>query len=288
MPQILAFANQKGGVGKTTLAVHMAILAHQMGLQTLLVDLDQQGSSTFLATGKGKRHETLEDTVLDLWDDHSRAPLQRSTVFGFDLLQSSYGLDRVDRDVHAAIHALKKLRLLDNGQGLYDVVVIDCPPAPNVRQMAPLMVANTHVIPVTPDALGTQGLSSMVELSLGDVRAVNPDLKIRILINRLKANSAKNRSIADDIRHTLPEYVTPHLLYEREDVRSALRIGKPYWEACRDAGQKDAWYQTFYGLLDVPPDAETGTEESISLADDVDVDAILEAQESHRGEEVES
>lgn len=286
--QIIAFANQKGGVGKTTLAVHMACLAHQLGLKTLLVDLDQQGSATYLATGDGNRHKTLDDTALDLWDNTKRAPLFRSPVFGFDLLQASYGLDRVDNNPSAAVLALRKLRILDSGEGLYDIAIIDCPPAPNVRQTASILVADAHVIPVTPDALGTQGLSSMVDLSLNELRGLNPNLKIRILINRLKANSPNNRAIAANIRNTLPEFTIPLSLFEREDVRSALRSGKPYWEYSRDKEQKKIWYDVFYGLLgDVPAvAAEEETEIEPPETED-EVDAIREEQEAQRGATVE-
>jgi len=280
MTQVITFANQKGGVGKTTLAVHMAILAHSLGLKTLLVDLDQQGSATFLVSGNGDLHKTLEGTALDLWDDTKRVPLQESAIFGFDFLQSSFGLDQVDQDIHRAVDVLGKLRRVDSGQGLYDVVVIDCPPAPNVRQLAPMMVANTQVIPITPDALGTQGLASMVDLCLEDVAEINPEMSVRVLINRLKANSPKNRAIAQEVQEGLPDITVPQILYEREDVRSALRAGKPYWAVCRDAEQRNAWYRVFYDLLQVKPE-NAGTE--IEEPEGVDVDAILAKQEERRG-----
>lgn len=279
MAKIYAFANQKGGVGKTTLSVHLAILAHQLGFNTLLVDLDQQGSATFLVTGDGNRHHTLEGTVLDIWDPLKRAPLQESPIFGFDFLQASIGLDRVDRDFNAALAALKRLHLLESGSGPYDVVVIDCPPAPNTRQLAPLFVANVHALPVTPDALGTQGLKSMVSLSLGEVLPINEDLKVRILINRLKANSTKNKAIADNILKSLPEFTFPYILFDREDVRSALRIGKPYWEVCRDQAQKTAWYQLFLALLESTPIPDIGTE----VPEPENADTILDTQFSARG-----
>ncbi|MGK9453110.1 ParA family protein [Acidithiobacillus caldus] len=279
MAQIYAFANQKGGVGKTTLSVHLAILAHQLGFNTLLVDLDQQGSATFLVTGDGGRHHTIEGTVLDIWDPLKRAPLQESPIFGFDFLQASIGLDRVDRDFNAALAALKRLHLLESGSGPYDVVVIDCPPAPNTRQLAPIFVANVHALPVTPDALGTQGLKSMVSLSLGDVLPINEDLKVRILINRLKANSTKNKAIADNILKSLPEFTFPYILYDREDVRSALRIGKPYWEVCRDQAQKTAWYQLFRALLESTPIPDIGTE----VPEPENADTILDTQSTARG-----
>lgn len=73
----------------------------------------------------------------------------------------------------------------------------------------------------------------------------------------------------------------PHQLYEREDVRKGLRLGKPYWEACRDEGQKNAWYQTFDSLLhDVPGDEESTDGREVSEPDNAE--EILEAQRGGR------
>ncbi|UTV80035.1 ParA family protein [Acidithiobacillus sp. YTS05] len=253
-PKFFVFANQKGGVGKTTLAAHMAIHAHQMGYRVLLVDLDQQGSATYLCTGDGEYHQTDENTALDLWYPDRQIPIQQSPVYGFDFLQASSALDVVDDDLEAAILALRRLETLETDQGRYHLVVIDCPPAPGVRQVAPLMVADKHIVPVTPDALGTQGLLSIIQTNLESILPVNPQLEFRVLINRLKANSAKNHATAKELVEKIPEWIIPHLLFDREDVRTALRLGKPYWELCRDDGQKDAWYQAFDFLLANVPD----------------------------------
>jgi len=272
--KLFVFANQKGGVGKTTLAVHMAIHAHRMGFHTLLVDLDQQGSATFLLTGDPNYHQTVERTALDLWYPDREIPIQQSPVFGFDFLQASQGLDAVDgfnSELQEGIQALRRLETLD-----YHLVVVDCPPAPGVRQIAPMFVADKIVVAVTPDALGTQGLVSMVQVIAEQVRPVRPDLELRILTNRLKANSARNIRIAEEIANGFPDLAIPQVLYEREDVRTGLITGKPYWEVCRDEAQKDAWYQVFDRLLrGVPNDEDDG---GIEVDEPENAQAILDAQ----------
>lgn len=281
-PKIFAFANQKGGVGKTTLAVHMAIHAHTMGYRVLFVDLDQQGSATFLLTGDGDRHQTEEGTVLDLWYPDRKIPVQISPVFGFDFLQASAALDVVDDEMDTAILALRRLENLDSGQGNYHLVVIDCPPAPNVRQIAPLMVADLHVIPVTPDALGTQGLVSLVQTNLHQIRPANPKLQLKVLINRLKANSPKNHAVAKELVEHFPDWILPQQLFEREDVRTGLRRGLPYWEVCRDTAQQDAWYQAFDGLLAGVPDDDDDPDLR-EIPEPEDAEEILAQQEQAEG-----
>ncbi|MBU2837403.1 ParA family protein [Acidithiobacillus thiooxidans] len=275
---IYAFANQKGGVGKTTLSMHMAVAAMQRNCQTLLVDLDQQGSSTYLYTGDAKYHRSAAmvsgevRSALDLWTPAREIqPLTESARgFTFDFLPAHAGLDRVDDDLDAGVQALQRLRSLD-----YDVIILDCPPAPSVRQLAPLIVADVHVIPVTPDALGTQGISQALQLFQKQIRMRNPHLELQILINRLKANSRTNRIIADALAERLGKRVLPYVLYEREDVRKGLNEGKAYWQICKDS-QREEWEGAFESLLE----GVASTEDLVDAAEElVEVAKTEEAAE---------
>lgn len=252
--EIFAFANQKGGVGKSTLAVHLAIRAQQTGCHTLLVDLDQQGSATYLCTGNVRRHQEPGPSALDLWFPHRDiSPIE--SRYGFDLLPASVGLDKIDDDFDKATAALNRLRKETD----YNVVVMDCPPAVGVRQLAPFAVANTHVIPITPDTLGTQGIAQTLQLHVAKIVKMNPRLKLQILINRLKANSPTNKAIATELEKKLGDNMLPYRLFEREDVRRALGEKKPYWDVCKDT-QADEWRGAFDSLLDGVPGIEDGPE----------------------------
>lgn len=244
--RIYAFANQKGGVGKTTLAVHLAILGQQAGFETLLVDLDQQGSATYLATGDPHRQLQVQDgTALDLWKPEAELVVEESPIFGFDLLQATAALDRVDDDLGAGLTAISSLR---ERASQYDLVVLDCPPAPGVRQIAALLAADVHVVPVTPDRLGTQGIAAALQLHQNKIAQRNPNLLFQIVVNRLKANSSTNKAIADGLRERLGDAVCPEYLFEREDVKRGLNNGKPYWQMTRDS-QSDTWHGLFQRLL---------------------------------------
>lgn len=245
--RIYAFANQKGGVGKTTLSLHMAMFCQSVGFKTLFVDLDQQGTATFSLTNKPQFHHKLAGTSLDLWNPTAELAVETSEILqGVDFLSASAGLDRVDDDMNAGVAAIKSLR---TRLPEYDVVVIDCPPAPGPRQLAPLLNADVHVVPVTPDKYGTQGVSTTLQVHKAKISQVNPGLRLQIVVNKLKANSQSNKEVARILQERLGPLVCPEWLYEREDVKRALNIGKPYWEVCKDE-QADVWHDLFDRLAD--------------------------------------
>lgn len=223
MTGIIALANQKGGVGKTTLAVLVAARAAEQGHRTLLVDLDQQGSATMLSLADIRAHRTEENTVLDLWHaDRTITPL-RSDAFGFDVLKASHRLDAVDDELKVGVEALLRLKRLE-----YDVIIIDSPPAPGVRQLAPLLVSALQLAPMTPDLLGTQGLTNMLAV-YKQIAECNKALLFRAVINLRKRAATSQEAIITQLRGGLGERLLPFELIEREQVCHALQDGKMVW-----------------------------------------------------------
>ncbi len=255
MTNFIAVANQKGGVGKTSIAAHLACLSHETGKNTLLVDLDQQGSATLLCSGDGNRHRTRTGTVLDLWDEDTQKLNIQESLFGFDYLQASEELDAVDDDLEAARKALMKLD--DYG---YDTIVIDCPPAPGVRQIAPLLIADRQVVPITADALGTQGLVGVLMQHQRQILPHNAGLDLRIIVNLHKATSATQKAVIDQLREHLGGKLLEPVLTDREAVKHALRAGKPVWAVTKEPFG-EAWRAACEELLSFTEDDGTETEE---------------------------
>ena len=255
MTNFIAVANQKGGVGKTSIAAHLACLSHETGKNTLLVDLDQQGSATLLCSGDGNRHRTRTGTVLDLWDDEVEKLNIQESLFGFDYLQGAEELDAVDDDLDAARKALMKLA--DYG---YDTIIVDCPPAPGVRQIAPLLIADRQVVPITADALGTQGLVGVLMQHQKQIIPHNAGLDLRILVNLHKATSATQKAVIDQLREHLGGKLLEPVLTDREAVKHALRAGKPVWAVTKEPFG-ETWRTACEELLSFTEDDGTETEE---------------------------
>lgn len=234
----IVIGNQKGGVGKTTLALNIAGLAVEQGKKTLLVDLDTQGSTTYAVLNEITTTDESAQAV-SLWDcDQVIKPIV-SKEWKFDLLAASKNLAAVDNlSLDESIAALSRLTEYD----VYDVVVFDTPPADGMRQIAPLLSAACLVIPVEPDIYAVSGLSQMLALA-DSVKAVNRKLVTRILINRLNKTARSQADIVLSLRESLGSELMEISLTAREFVRHARDHKTTVWQYAKNPVAQD-WLTT--------------------------------------------
>ena len=160
--KIIAIANQKGGVGKTTTSVNMATVLSKLGKKTLLIDTDQQTNSTdtYRATYEGEA--TLYDCWLAEEKENILDCIQHTEIGdivpGDPLLRGAE--TQIARDPVAGLTSFKKMLapLKD-----YDYVLVDCPPSLGALLQAILIAADEVIIPVTADRYALQGLSQIWE-----------------------------------------------------------------------------------------------------------------------------
>ncbi len=185
MARIIAVANQKGGVGKTTTCVNLVSALADMKYRTLLVDLDPQGNAS---VGCGIDSRTLEISALDVMQDECDIPtaMIRLETLGFDVLPSNSDLTAAEvslLQVDEREYRLKKA--LEKVAHQYAWIIIDCPPSLNMLTLNALTAANSVLIPMQCEYYALEGLASLLE-TIEQVRSsVNPGLEIEGLLRTM-------------------------------------------------------------------------------------------------------
>lgn len=201
MGKIIAFSNQKGGVGKTTTCVNMSAYLASKGKKVLIVDLDPQGNAT---TGLGFSKSEIKNSLYQVMIDEM--PVEdaviKTQIDNLDILPSS--IDLAGAEVELVYmkdreHVLK--RVLDKARASYDFITIDCPPSLALLTINALSAAGTAIIPIQSEYYAMEGLSQLMNTIKLVVKHLNSDLKIEGVVLTMSDNRAViSRQITDEIK----------------------------------------------------------------------------------------
>ncbi len=227
MARVFVVANQKGGVGKTSIAVNLcASLAHY-GRKVLLVDLDPQGNAT---TGSGVDKTACERTVYGvLLGEHGPREALVACEGGYDIIASNREL--AGAEVELIGLEQREFRLRDALAAVapeYDFVVIDCPPALNMLTVNGFAAADAVIIPMQCEYYALEGLSDLV----GTLRKVKQNLNPRIEIEALVRTMYDPRStltvqVSDELKRHYGEKVFDTVIPRNIRIAEAPSFGKP-------------------------------------------------------------
>ncbi len=206
--KILAITNQKGGVGKTTTCVNLAASMASLGKKVLLIDLDPQGNAS---TGSGIDKAHLKHSVYHvlIGEKTLSEVILTSEKGGFDIAPANRELAGAEVDLVNELARETRLKVaiakLVNvkGAAVYDVILLDCPPALNLVTVNALTAANAVMIPMQCEYYALEGLSDLVN-TIKKVRArLNPTLEIEGLLRTLfdNRNMLANQVSAQLISH---------------------------------------------------------------------------------------
>jgi chromosome partitioning protein len=210
-PRIIAIANQKGGVGKTTTTINLAAALVEEGMRVLIVDLDPQGNAS---TGLGIGHELREHTTYELLTQQSALKQVIHTTETEDLCIVPATVDLSSADIELIANERRSFLLHSalRQQGMeeydWDYILIDCPPSLNLLTVNAMVAADSVLIPLQSEFFALEGLSQLM-LSVREVRqAANPHLRIEgVVLTMYDRRNNLSLQVEQDARDNLGELV---------------------------------------------------------------------------------
>ena len=234
MMKTLVVANQKGGVGKTALVVHLAFDFAERGLRVLVLDLDTQGNTSF-----SLKKQTAVGEASRLFGPEGISSAVRGEAPGIYVLGADPALANVEARglQEAAGHLRANLRALG---GSFDVCLIDTAPALGVRLVAALVAADYVLSPIELEAYSIQGIRMMVT-TIVNVRKSNPALKfLGILPSKVDGRNPRHHAHLAELSAAYRDQLIPTPIGLRSSVADALATGQPVWAIHKTAARKAA------------------------------------------------
>jgi len=231
-PRVLAVANQKGGVGKTTTAINLGTALAAVGEDVLIVDLDPQGNaSTGLGIGHKQRIRTTYEVMVG--DCELRGAVIETAVPRLHIAPSSMDLLGVELEIaperDRAFRLRKAVQSLAATTGIdYGYVLVDCPPSLNLLTINAMTAADAVLVPLQCEFFALEGLSQLLR-TVDQVRdSLNPRLSIHgVVLTMYDARNNLSGQVVADVRKFMGEKVYQTVIPRNVRVSEAPSYGKP-------------------------------------------------------------
>ena len=228
MGRIIAIANQKGGVGKTTTSINLSSCLAEAGKKILAIDLDPQGNTT---SGLGVDKDDLENTVYELMLDECtiRETIHKTEIENLTLIPSNVNLSGAEIEllgINDKEYILKNA--VDYIRDDYDFIIIDCPPSLNMLTVNAMTTADTVLVPIQCEYYALEGISQLIHTIDLVQERLNPDLKMEgVVFTMYDSRTNLSNEVVDNVKNNLHTTIYKTIIPRNVRLAEAPSHGLP-------------------------------------------------------------
>ena len=228
MGRIIAIANQKGGVGKTTTAINLSSSLASIGKKVLSLDMDPQGNMT---SGLGVDKDEVEKTVYDLIIGNAEVEecICKDALDNIDVLPSNINLSAAEIEligVENKEYILKNE--IDKIKDNYDFIIIDCPPALSMLTINAMTTADSVIVPIQCEYYALEGLSQLIHTIELVKERLNPNLEIEgVVFTMYDARTNLSLQVVENVKDNLEQNIYKTIIPRNIRLAEAPSYGLP-------------------------------------------------------------
>lgn len=228
MGRIIAIANQKGGVGKTTTAINLSASLTESGKKVLTIDMDPQGNTT---SGLGIDKNQIENTVYEMILEElpTEKCIQPSIMEGLDVIASNINLSGAEVELISLEN--KEFLLKDKVEKLkseYDYIIIDCPPSLNLLTINAMTTADTVLVPIQCEYYALEGLTQLMKTIDLIKERLNPKLEIEgVVFTMFDGRTNLSLQVVENVKENLDRNIYKTIIPRNVRLAEAPSYGMP-------------------------------------------------------------